>query len=202
VSRLSLRVRLAALIGLMLALCGAVLLAISYGLVSSNLGAPLPSKPAVPASSARATSGTQRHTGKGEAGMPHVVRNPPSGPPARPANAAAIAAVGTKGAAQNALRKRTLDQLVTQYLASRPRRRCARRGRARLAAGRAAAALGPQDHPGGRARHRQEPQRADRPRRCRSSHRLFGAAAGHALVTGTGWGSQLCKRSLVHTRAR
>jgi hypothetical protein len=71
----------------------------------------------VPASSARATSGTQRHTGKGEAGMPHVVRNPPSGPPARPANAAAIAAVGTKGAAQNALRKRTLDQLVTQYLA-------------------------------------------------------------------------------------
>jgi signal transduction histidine kinase len=119
VSRLSLRVRLAALIGLMLALCGAALLAISYGLVSSNLSAPLPSKLGSP-SSAPTTSGAQRRIGKGTpsaAGTPHVMRVPPGGPPARPANAAAIAAIGTKGAAQNALRTRTLDHLITQYLA-------------------------------------------------------------------------------------
>jgi HAMP domain-containing protein len=115
VSRLSLRVRLATLIGLMLALCGVALLAISYGLVSSNLSAPLPSKPGSP-SSTLATSRAQQDTPRA-AGTAHVVRIPPSGPPARPANAAAIAAIGTKGAAQNALRRRTLDQLVTQYLA-------------------------------------------------------------------------------------
>ena len=43
-SRVSLRVRLAALIGLMLVICGAALLAISYGLVSSNLSAPAPTE--------------------------------------------------------------------------------------------------------------------------------------------------------------
>jgi hypothetical protein len=49
VSRLSLRARLAALIGLMLVVCGAALLAVSYGLVSSNLEAPLPGQVTAPA---------------------------------------------------------------------------------------------------------------------------------------------------------
>lgn len=106
-SRLSLRVRLAALIGLMLVVCGAALLTISYGLVSSNLSAPPPSKPG-PASGAPAASGSTRRIGKGMpsgAGGPNFVRNPPSGPP------------DTKLATQTALRNRTLDQLLTQYLA-------------------------------------------------------------------------------------
>jgi signal transduction histidine kinase len=98
VSRLSLRVRLAALIGLMLVVCGAALLTISYGLVSSNLSGP-PANKQSHASSAPATSGTQRRIAKGT----------PSKGGTRPA--------GPKGAAQTALRKRTLDQLVTQYLA-------------------------------------------------------------------------------------
>jgi signal transduction histidine kinase len=101
VSRVSLRVRLAALIGLMLVICGAALLAISYGLVSSNLSAPAPTKLG-PAIRGRAT------------GTPHVVRaiEPGMRHVAHPS-----AAVDPKGAAQSALRKRTLDQLVTQYLA-------------------------------------------------------------------------------------
>lgn len=45
-TRFSLRLRLALLIGLMLLVCGAALLAISYGLVSSNLNAPLEHAPA------------------------------------------------------------------------------------------------------------------------------------------------------------
>jgi hypothetical protein len=101
VSRLSLRVRLAALIGLMLALCGAALLAISYGLVSSNLTVPGPTKLG-PVIRAPAT------------GTAHVVRaiDPGTRHVAHP-----TAAVDPKGAAQSALRKRTLDRLVTQYLA-------------------------------------------------------------------------------------
>lgn len=54
-SRLSLRIRLALLIGLLLAVAGTALLSISYGLVSSNLNAPLAATPpAVPQSQARA----------------------------------------------------------------------------------------------------------------------------------------------------
>jgi signal transduction histidine kinase len=95
VSHFSLRVRLASLIGLMLVVCGVALLAISYGLVSSNLSAPVTNSPThANASSAPATSGGPGTPSKGGA---------------RPA--------GQKAATQTALRKRTLDQLVTQYLA-------------------------------------------------------------------------------------
>jgi signal transduction histidine kinase len=84
VSRLSLRIRLALLIGLMLLVCGAALLAISYGLVSSNLNAPLEgARPSVPIS----------------------------------ASSARAAKEAVAKAAQTALTNRTLDQLVTQYLA-------------------------------------------------------------------------------------
>lgn len=96
-SRLSLRVRLASLIGLMLVVCGASLLAISYGLVSSNLSAP-PTNSQQSASSGSATSATQRGAGNG---TPSKGGTRPDAP---------------KGAAQIALRNRTLNQLVTQYL--------------------------------------------------------------------------------------
>lgn len=101
-NRLSLRVRLAALIGLMLVVMGAALLSISYGLVRSNLSAPLPA----PVSS----STVHRHpTGTG----------PQPGPPAKagasPAPSNGAAAI--KAAAQTALRDQTLNRLVRQYLA-------------------------------------------------------------------------------------
>jgi signal transduction histidine kinase len=106
-NRLSLRVRLASLIGLMLIVCGAALLAISYGLVSSNLSAPLPTKLGPrPVIGAPTTSGTQLRVGKGapnQARTSQVVRG--------------TALIGPKAVEQSALRKRTLDQLVTQYLA-------------------------------------------------------------------------------------
>jgi signal transduction histidine kinase len=100
----------------MLVVCGAALLAISYGLVSSNLSAPGPTKLGPPIRTST-TSGTQHSIGKGTptpAGTSHVVRAIRSGPVVH-ANHTGI--VDPKGAAQNALRKRTLDQLVTQYLA-------------------------------------------------------------------------------------
>jgi hypothetical protein len=56
---LSLRVRLAALIGLLLVISGAALLAISYGLVSSNLNTPLPA--GVPRSSGAPPANPQSH---------------------------------------------------------------------------------------------------------------------------------------------
>jgi signal transduction histidine kinase len=94
VSRLSLRVRLALLIGLMLLVCGAALLAISYGLVSSNLNAPLE-------------------------GAPPSVRRAPGDNDGKPAVASSARATKEAVAkeAQTALTSRTLDQLVTQYLA-------------------------------------------------------------------------------------
>ncbi len=106
-NRLSLRVRLASLIGLMLVVCGAALLAISYGLVNSNLSAPLPIKlgPRRVIGSPT-TSGTQLRIGKAapnQARTSQVVHG--------------TALIGPKAAEQSALRKRTLDQLVTQYLA-------------------------------------------------------------------------------------
>lgn len=104
-SRLSLRVRLAALIGLMLVVCGAALLAISYGLVSSNLSVPLPgnSGPAIrkPSTSATQPSAGTDRSSRQSANVVH-------------SNGAVV---GPKAEAQNALRKRTLDRLVTQYLA-------------------------------------------------------------------------------------
>ena len=115
-TRLSLRVRLASLIGLMLVVCGAALLAISYGLVSSNLSAPAPTKPGPPIR-APATSGTQHSIGNGRstpAGTSHVAHAIPTAPVV---HANHTGTVDPKGAAQRELRKRTLDQLVTQYLA-------------------------------------------------------------------------------------
>jgi hypothetical protein len=115
VNRLSLRVRLASLIGLMLVVCGAALLAISYGLVSSNLSPPAATK-LRPPNPAPATSRTQS-IGKGTptpAPTSHVARAIPTG---SVVHANHTGTVDPKGAAQRALRKRTLDQLVTQYLA-------------------------------------------------------------------------------------
>ena len=88
-TRFSLRARLASVMGLMLVICGAALLAISYGLVSSNLSAPGPTKLG-PAIRIPAT------------GSPHVVRA--IEPDTRHA-AHATAAVDRKGAEQNALRQ-------------------------------------------------------------------------------------------------
>jgi signal transduction histidine kinase len=115
VSRFSLRVRLAALIGVMLVLCGAALLAISYGLVSSNLSGPLPTKLGRPIRTP-GTTAAQRRTGKGTPSQQpgHVVRAVATGPVV---HANDVPAVDPKGAAQSALRERTLDHLLTQYLA-------------------------------------------------------------------------------------
>jgi len=108
VSRLSLRVRLALLIGLLLAIAGAALLAISYGLVSSNLNAPLTDEP--PAASAAAP----RARAQFRSTPPAHGR---SGEGSEPANATAHAQAAVSATTQHALSKRTLDQLLTQYLA-------------------------------------------------------------------------------------
>lgn len=110
-SRLSLRVRLASLIGLILVVCGAALLAISYGLVSSNLSGP-GSDLGGPLSDSPAPASAARH-GPGVPSARHVVHIVSPGDPQR-----ASASTGhDKGAEQRALRTRTLDQLVLQYLA-------------------------------------------------------------------------------------
>lgn len=114
-SRLSLRVRLASLIGLMLVICGAVLLAISYGLVSSNLSSPRSSK-VRPVIQAPATSGAHRSSSKATPSQqPAASRMPPPVvPPFTPTTRPSV----TRRARRSAhFRKRTLDQLVTQYLA-------------------------------------------------------------------------------------
>jgi signal transduction histidine kinase len=97
VSRLSLRVRLAALIGLLLVVSGMALLAISYGLVSSNLN--IPRTVAAPATAVHAQS---------QAAPPPVERL---------TSALASSSYSLSLAAQRALAKHTLDQLVKQYLA-------------------------------------------------------------------------------------
>lgn len=109
-SRVSLRTRLASLIGLILVLCGSALLAISYGLVSSNLSAPLPDT--LPS----ATHGIR--------GLPVATGTPDPRATAAVASKAATAVarkdasyVAARAATQSALRRRTLPQLVKQYLA-------------------------------------------------------------------------------------
>jgi signal transduction histidine kinase len=109
VSRLSLRVRLALLIGLLLAIAGAALLAISYGLVSSNLNAPLEGR-GQPASSVVAS----RVRAQFRSTRPqHALSSERS----TPANTSAAHAQFAVAATQHALTRRTLDQLLTQYLA-------------------------------------------------------------------------------------
>lgn len=113
-SRLSLRVRLALLIGLLLAIAGAALLAISYGLVSSSLNAPLTAE--VPAASSEAPPPGSAPTARARFGStqhPHGR----SGEGSEPANAVAARAQFRVTATQHTLTKRTLDQLLTQYLA-------------------------------------------------------------------------------------
>jgi signal transduction histidine kinase len=105
VSRLSLRVRLALLIGLLLAVAGTALLSISYGLVSSNLNAPLAATP--PAVSG--TAGSQARAHVLSSTVPPGTAPPGGVPPA----GAHVLAVGT----QHALARRTLDRLLRQYLA-------------------------------------------------------------------------------------
>jgi signal transduction histidine kinase len=122
VSRFSLRLRLALLIGLMLLVCGAALLAISYGLVSSNLNAPLegalPSAPSAIGNRIRVGGFSSTRAAKEVAApkraaqsTPKSASEPPSASPARAAKEAVAKA------AQTALTNRTLGQLVTQYLA-------------------------------------------------------------------------------------
>lgn len=100
-SRFSLRVRLASLIGVLLVVCGAALLAISYGLVSSNLSTPL---------SATAPLGAHMVPAQ-QAGGAAAPRTSGTFVPPVPAT---VRAAETR--TQRALRKRTLDQLVMQYL--------------------------------------------------------------------------------------
>jgi signal transduction histidine kinase len=100
VSRLSLRVRLASLIGLMLVVSGAALLAISYGLVSSNLSTPL--LPTAPPAT---------HMVPAQPGGASTPRTSSTFVPPVPG---AVRAAETR--TQSALRKRTLQQLITQYL--------------------------------------------------------------------------------------
>ncbi len=113
-SRLSLRVRLALLIGLLLAIAGAALLAISYGLVSSSLNAPLTNEvPAASSEAPPASSVPQARARFGSTQHPHGR----SGEGSEPANAVAARAQFRVTATQHTLTKRTLDQLLTQYLA-------------------------------------------------------------------------------------
>ena len=108
-SRLSLRVRLASLIGLMLVICGATLLTISYGLVSSNLSGPGSDLGGPFLDSPAPASAVQHGTGASSAShVVHIVS---------PGDAKHASAGYDKGAEQRALRTRTLDQLVLQYLA-------------------------------------------------------------------------------------
>jgi signal transduction histidine kinase len=100
VKRFSLRARLAGLIGLLLVVSGAALLAISYGLVSSSLHAELPGQP------------------------PHASGAPPTGPQSRaaqhspvPTRTPATPPTPDSSSPQRALADRTLARLVRQYLA-------------------------------------------------------------------------------------
>jgi DNA-binding response OmpR family regulator/signal transduction histidine kinase len=104
VSRLSLRTRLALLIGLLLVVSGAVLLAVSYGLVNSNLNAKLNvgGEPGISASPARPQSNARQPTLDPSGGPRASPRTPTSTP--------------SQARTQQALAERTLDQLVTQYL--------------------------------------------------------------------------------------
>ncbi len=104
-SRLSLRVRLAVLIGLLLVISGAALLAISYGLVSSNLN----TTPPMEGSGSEGPAATA-HTQSRSAG-------PPPGKPSRGALSSSTKSYSPSLAAQRALAGHTLDQLVKQYLA-------------------------------------------------------------------------------------
>jgi signal transduction histidine kinase len=100
-SRFSLRIRLAALIGTLLIISGAALLAISYRLVSSNLHGPPP-----PAASTPHNRNTPPSGGLGMTGTRTTV---PGIPPAHTISL-------TAQAAQKRLADRALDRLVTQYL--------------------------------------------------------------------------------------
>jgi signal transduction histidine kinase len=100
-SRFSLRIRLAALIGALLIISGAALLAISYGLVSSNLHGPPPPAASTPHNRITPPSG-----GLGVNGTRTAVPGTP------PANTISL----TAQAAQKRLADRVLNRLVAQYL--------------------------------------------------------------------------------------
>jgi signal transduction histidine kinase len=122
VSRFSLRLRLALLIGLMLLICGGALLAISYGLVSSNLNAPLegalPSEPSAIGNRIRVGGFSSTRTAKEVAAPKRAAQSTPKSASETPSGASqARAKEAVAQAAQTALTNRTLDQLVTQYLA-------------------------------------------------------------------------------------
>ena len=102
-SRLSLRVRLALLIGLLLAVAGAALLSISYGLVSANLHGRL-GGPAI--SAVHGSQGTQ--SGGARAPFPPGTQIRGGGP---------VGSASGTAATQRTLTKRTLDRLLPQYLA-------------------------------------------------------------------------------------
>jgi signal transduction histidine kinase len=104
VRRFSLRARLAGLIGLLLVVSGAALLAISYGLVSSSLHAPLPGQP--PPASGSPPAGAQSSAAQPS----HVPSRTRATPPTR-------ASPPSLSPTQRALADRTLNRLVTQYLA-------------------------------------------------------------------------------------
>jgi signal transduction histidine kinase len=112
------------LIGLMLLVCGAALLAISYGLVSSNLNAPLESvRPSVPRATgnhdAKPAGDSLAHAVKEAAATNRAAPSTPTSAGQFPisASSARAAKEAVAQAAQTALTNRTLDQLVTQYLA-------------------------------------------------------------------------------------
>jgi hypothetical protein len=123
VSRFSLRLRLALLIGLMLLVCGAALLAISYGLVSSNLNAPLegalPSESSAVGNGIRVGVPSPTLAAKEVAAPRLAAQSRPKSAGEAPGGASPARAAKEAGAkaAQTALTNRTLGQLVTQYLA-------------------------------------------------------------------------------------
>jgi signal transduction histidine kinase len=122
VSRFSLRLRLALLIGLMLLVCGGALLAISYGLVSSNLNAPLegalPSEPSAIGNRIRVGRLSSTRAAKEIAAPKRAAQSTPKSASETPSGASqARAKEAVAKAAQTALTNRTLGQLVTQYLA-------------------------------------------------------------------------------------
>ncbi|HEV3035324.1 MAG TPA: ATP-binding protein [Solirubrobacteraceae bacterium] len=121
-SRFSLRLRLALLIGLMLLVCGGALLAISYGLVSSNLNAPLegalPSEPSAIGNRIRVGRLSSTRAAKEIAAPKRAAQSTPKSASETPSGASqARAKEAVAKAAQTALTNRTLGQLVTQYLA-------------------------------------------------------------------------------------
>ena len=123
VSRFSLRLRLALLIGLMLLVCGAALLAISYGLVSSNLNAPLegalPSEASAIGNRIRVGGPSPTRAAKEEAAPKRAAPSTRKSAGESPSGAsqARAAKEAAAKAAQTTLTNRTLGQLVTQYLA-------------------------------------------------------------------------------------